>query len=479
MPASLLSSRVAHRLSWPTLLWGCALGCFIYVPWVTACCLLILAGYYAKTGRSTYHEGFSIQADRRIILTLSALIVVVGALHFTTSALLGAFNYVPYLLVLLILLYAPCVFKNVHQMVFGFIVAQIPYFLLVFYLAVLASPHSLGYAHFVHGDHKVFNPLFVNKNNVAIVAAAILLLSVNCLFQRGYGFFQKALLGLMVLLVSVDLALITSRNSIVSLCLALVIQFVLLVKAQRLNKFVYVGLAVLMVVIGGVGFSILKARYVIAWRQSTQSHLLVLQKNKQLAVQQMIKKAHLQSKQNSQPVTSVLNAMAKAQGFRSFNAFKQYRVGLVSPNQQVRLYIWHYALNHIFDHPLIGHGWQSFGPNYLSSAIYKRGVFLSEFYKDGFASQVHHPHQLYLTWLYEGGWLVFVCYLALLFMVLRRGWLSPWRDIFLSPLCLLLISGLFDNLFYDPRVNILFIFLVAWNYGSRYLFPSRDVGDLS
>ena len=477
MRALLLSNQLQGSFTWPTLLWGCALGCFIYVPWVTACCLLILAGYYAKTGRSPFQEAFSIQTDRRVILTLSVVIVAVGALHFTTSALLGAFNYAPYLLVLLILLYAPCVFKNVYQMVFGFIVAQIPYFLLVFYLAVLASPHSLGYAHFVHGAHGVFNPLFVNKNNVAIVAAAILLLSVNCLFQRGYGFFQKTLLGLMVLLASIDLALITSRNSIVSLCLALVIQFVLLVKGQRLNKSFYVGFAVLMVVIGGVGFRILKARYATAWRQSTRAHLLVVQKNKQLAVQQMIKKAQLQSKQNSQPVTSVLNAMAKAQGFRSFNTFKQYRLGKVSPGEQVRLYIWHYALNHIFDHPLIGYGWQSFGPNYLSSATYKRGVFLSRYYNDGFDSQVHHPHQLYFTWLYEGGWLVFVGYLALLFMVLRRGWLSPWRDVFFSPLCLLLISGLFDNLFYDPRVNILFIFLIAWNYGRRFQLKTEKSGN--
>ena len=92
----------------------------------------------------------------------------------------------------------------------------------------------------------------------------------------------------MVLLASIDLALITSRNSIVSLCLALVIQFFLLVKAQRLNKSFYSGFAILMIILGGVSFTVLKHRYASAWRPSTRTHLLVLQKNKQLAVQQMI-----------------------------------------------------------------------------------------------------------------------------------------------------------------------------------------------
>ncbi len=458
------------------LLFFTALVCITYQPWITALSIILLFFYSIKApSQKKIEPKFSIKKEQYVILTLSLLIITTSILHFTLPAFLGAFNYIPCLLFLLALLHSPIVCKHSKDSLFCLITAQIPLFAAILLLNIHNPLQSLLKHVISNGSHSIENPFFLNKNNLAIWAAAIFLLSMNALLCKKYSKQKKIILTMTMITATISLCILISRNSIISLNLAFMLQIFIIHKHHNFNRQTIYTVLGAMLLITSINISTFSHRSLPLIRNNQ----VISSYKREKALKNIKQKAKIVSLETDTTLSIELNNIAQNNGFKTYkdlqNTIESTRTN--PANKEIRWLIYQYTLKHLFDHPLLGWGWQSFEENFRNSNIIKQTSFINNTLFNNtvsIAKNIHHPHNLYLTWAFEGGVLVFIGYMFLLVLILFRGWHNKDCLFFFSPLCLLLLSGFLDNLFFDPRINLLFIILVAWNYKGRYNFSESS-----
>ena len=227
-----LSNRSPDARPWLFWLLLISLCCLTYVTWLAVVGFLVLACINHKVDALSCRLNFCLKKDRVIVFSLAGLILFVGVLHFSWPAWWGAFNYFPFVLAVLIFLYSPVFFKYRDELAFGFLIAQLPLFLLVIYLVYFSGGHGWIYSLFVYGHHSSMNPFFVNKNNLAIFVSTVVLMAFNSVLVRSYSFCQKCCLFSVITVGAVNIMILTSRNAVVSLVLAFLVQLFLLYKKR-------------------------------------------------------------------------------------------------------------------------------------------------------------------------------------------------------------------------------------------------------
>lgn len=106
--------------------------------------------------------------------------------------------------------------------------------------------------------------------------------------------------------------------------------------------------------------------------------------------------------------------------FRIFETFQQVSSGeSLDDLSSSRISIWHAALNMIFDHPFLGIGpdmWSQYIPQYSRTHYFYRDIYrnLVRYYE-------YDPHNLYLLIWINYGVINFICYLLLVYNVLKKG----------------------------------------------------------
>ena len=115
-----------------------------------------------------------------------------------------------------------------------------------------------------------------------------------------------------------------------------------------------------------------------------------------------------------------------------------------------RLNMWQFSLQQIPHHFWFGHGWGSF--SYPANLTYV------------------HPHNTYLYLLFSGGIIVFLNYLTLFLIASKNKLQTLSNSLYLSPLLVILIGGLFDHISHTVEPQLLLFILLAGLHKETHQF---------